>query len=78
MDTEAAHAAPGSLHDAGDQLARKLKERRAERATRWAESSFSQDSFFAFDTRMEGAANSGPVPLTDEAAEPSPRAGASG
>jgi len=43
------------LHDAGDQLARKLKQRRAERAARWAESSFTQDSFFATDSRFDGA-----------------------
>jgi hypothetical protein len=42
------------LFDAGDQLARKLKQRRAERAARWAESSFSQDSFFASDSRFDG------------------------
>lgn len=51
------------LHSAGDQLARKLRERRAERAARWAESGFAPDSFFAFDTRGEG--DSGPTPLTD-------------
>jgi hypothetical protein len=43
------------LHDAGHELARKLKERRAERAVRWAESSFSQDSFFAPDSRYDDA-----------------------
>ena len=64
---DAPHGTPDSLHDAGDQLARKLRQRRAERAARWAESSFSQDSFFAFDSRLDGAANSGPVPLSDAA-----------
>jgi hypothetical protein len=49
------------LYDAGDQLARKLRERRAERAARWAESGFAPDSFFAFD----GRGDSGPAPLTD-------------
>ncbi len=50
------------LHDAGHELARKLKERRAERAVRWAESSFSQDSFFAPDSRYDDAtvAEAGP------------------
>jgi len=43
----------GQLHDAGHELARKLKQRRAERAARWAESSFSQDSFFASDSRFD-------------------------
>lgn len=56
-----AHQAPDPLHDAGDQLARKLKERRAERAARWAESGFATDSFFAFDQRGD----SGPTPLAD-------------
>jgi hypothetical protein len=48
------HVSPDRLHDAGDQLARKLRERRAERAARWAESSFAQDSFFAMDSRFDG------------------------
>lgn len=53
-----------SLHDVGDEVARKLRQRRAERAARWAESSFAQDSFFAFDSRLEGPSiHSGPVPL---------------
>lgn len=52
----------GSLHDAGDEVARKLRQRRAERAARWAESSFAQDSFFAFDSRLEGAPSE-PAPL---------------
>ena len=53
------------FNDAGDQLARKLKERRAERAALWAESSFAQDSFFAFDSRFDGVPSSAPVPLDD-------------
>lgn len=57
---------PGDeLNDAGDQLARKLKERRAERAALWAESSFAQDSFFAYDSRFDGVTNSAPAPLDD-------------
>ncbi|WP_290871608.1 DUF2726 domain-containing protein [Aquabacterium sp.] len=56
---------PGAeaVHDASDLLARKLRQRRAERAARWAESSFAQDSFFAFDSRLDAAANSSPAPL---------------
>lgn len=63
------------LNDAGDQLARKLKERRAERAALWAESSFAQDSFFAFDSRLDGTAPSMPAPLNDlaPAQEAAPR-----
>ena len=53
----------GAVHDAGDQLAQKLRERRAERAARWAESSFAQDSFFAVDSRFDGVTSSGPMPL---------------
>lgn len=56
---------PGALSHAGDQLARRLKERRAERAVRWAESGFAPDSFFAFDSRLDAAANSAPAPLTE-------------
>lgn len=52
---------PDSLLDAGDQLALKLKERRAERAARWAESSFAQDSFFASDSRYDMASTMPPV-----------------
>ncbi len=51
------------LVSAGDQLARRLRERRAERAARWAESGFAPDSFFAFDSRIDPAANSVPAPL---------------
>jgi len=62
--TDSTHFSPDPLHDAGDQLARKLKQRRAERAARWAESSFAQDSFFAFDSRFDGATTS-PASLSE-------------
>jgi hypothetical protein len=52
----------GPLHDAGHELARKLKQRRAERAARWAESSFSQDSFFASDSRFDDTPESDAAP----------------
>lgn len=52
---------PDPLMNAGDQLARKLKQRRAERATRWSESGFAQDSFFAFDSRVDGASTMPPT-----------------
>jgi len=61
---DAQHLTPQQVHSAGDELARKLKQRRAERAQRWAESSFAQDSFFAFDSRFDGATTS-PSPLTE-------------
>ena len=57
--------ADDEFNDAGDQLARKLKERRAERAALWAESSFAQDSFFAFDSRYDGTGNTAPAPLAE-------------
>lgn len=63
---EQAQFSPERLHDAGDQLARKLRERRAERAARWAESSFAQDSFFAMDSRFDGMPN----PLSSSDSEP--------
>ncbi|HET8869516.1 MAG TPA: DUF2726 domain-containing protein [Aquabacterium sp.] len=55
------------LHSVGHQLASKLKQRRAERKALWSESGFSQDSFFAFDSRYDnaGAANSMPGALDD-------------
>lgn len=55
------------LHSVGSQLAKKLKQRRAERHALWSESGFSQDSFFAFDSRFDnaGAANSMPAALED-------------
>lgn len=53
---DAPHLTPEQVHDVGDQLARKLKQRRAERAERWAESSFAQDSFFVFDSADQTAA----------------------
>ena len=55
------NAPPDPLLNAGDQLARKLKERRAERASRWSESSFAQDSFFAFDSRLDAETTMPPV-----------------
>lgn len=61
-----------TLHDAGDQLARRLRERRAERAARWAESAFAPDSFFAFDARGEPMTTS-PSPLSDEGEVREPR-----
>ncbi|MDE2402111.1 MAG: DUF2726 domain-containing protein [Burkholderiales bacterium] len=54
---------PGALHDAGNQLAHKLRERRAERAARWAESSFAQDSFFASDSRLDDVQHSESMPF---------------
>lgn len=60
---EGQHVSSDRLHDAGDQLARKLRERRAERAARWAESSFAQDSFFAMDSRFDGIAATSPAAL---------------
>jgi hypothetical protein len=58
-----AQATRDALHDAGDELARTLRQRREERAQRWGESRFAQDSFFASDSRLDAAANSMPAPL---------------
>ncbi|RZI80878.1 MAG: DUF2726 domain-containing protein [Rubrivivax sp.] len=60
----AKHTLSDSLHDAGDEVARKLRQRRAERAARWAESSFAQDSFFAFDSRLDGSSDRMPLQAT--------------
>lgn len=61
------HVNQDELHNVGNQLAKKLKQRRAERHALWSESGFSQDSFFAFDSRYDnaGAANSMPGALDD-------------
>lgn len=55
------------LNSAGHELASKLKQRRAERKTGWSESGFSQDSFFATDSRFDhlSAANSMPGTLDE-------------
>lgn len=45
------------------ELAQKLTQRRAERATRFHDSSFASDSFFAMDSRFDTAANSVPGQL---------------
>jgi hypothetical protein len=48
------------------ELAQKLHQRRAERASRFQDSTFASDSFFATDSRFDSAANSGPIPLESE------------
>ncbi len=58
-------APPDQLADAGDQLARKLKERRAERAARFGDSAFAQDSFFAHDSRFDGTDTTTPGEFDD-------------
>ena len=60
-----APAAPSPLTQARTELAEKLHRRRAERASRFQDSAFASDSFFAVDSRFDDdtAANSGPVPL---------------
>lgn len=61
-----AHGAPDTttpLAAARDELARKLHRRRAERASRFHDSQFASDSFFAEDSRGDQAANSAPAPL---------------
>jgi hypothetical protein len=48
------------------ELAQKLHQRRAERASRFQDSGFASDSFFALDSRFDdAAANSSPVPFQD-------------
>jgi Protein of unknown function (DUF2726) len=51
--------APASdLHQARDSLSHTVASRRAERTALWQDSSVFQDSFFAPDSRMDGASNS--------------------
>lgn len=48
------------------ELAQKLHQRRAERASRFQDSGFASDSFFALDSRFDdAAANSSPAPFLD-------------
>lgn len=47
-----------SFHKASSTLSDTVRSRRAERSTRWADSGFSQDSFFAPDSRFDAAAAS--------------------
>jgi hypothetical protein len=59
----AANRAPQSapaadLHQARDSLTHTVASRRAERTALWQDSSVFQDSFFAPDSRMDGAGNS--------------------
>jgi hypothetical protein len=52
-------SAPASdLHQARDSLSNAVASRRAERSALWQDSSVFQDSFFAPDSRMDGAGNS--------------------
>ena len=69
----AASAAVSPLVAARAELAQKLHQRRAERASRFQDSGFASDSFFALDSRFdESAANSGPVPFVDTMANRAP------
>jgi hypothetical protein len=79
----AAHAASGApaspLVAARAELAQKLHQRRAERASRFQDSGFASDSFFALDSRFdEAAANSAPAPFIDSASHGAPAGGATG
>lgn len=59
-------AAVSPLVAARAELAQKLHQRRAERASRFQDSGFASDSFFALDSRFDdAAANSSPVPFVD-------------
>lgn len=58
------------------ELAQKLHQRRAERASRFQDSGFASDSFFALDSRFdEAAANSAPAPFIEAAPRGVPTAG---
>lgn len=64
-----ATATASPLVAARAELAQKLHQRRAERASRFQDSGFASDSFFTLDSRFDDtAANSAPVPFADTAA----------
>jgi hypothetical protein len=58
-----AAASSSPLNVARAELAQKLNERRAARASRFQDSAFASDSFFVTDSRFDLAANSSPAPL---------------
>lgn len=71
-----AATAPSPLVAARAELAQKLHQRRAERASRFQDSGFASDSFFALDSRFDdAAANSSPAPFVDTMAHASPASG---
>lgn len=53
----APQAGPGahSIHEASESLAHTVASRRAQRTALWQDSTFFQDSFFALDSRFDGA-----------------------
>jgi hypothetical protein len=55
---QSAPAPASDLNQARDSLAHTVASRRAERTALWQDSSVFQDSFFAPDSRMDGAGNS--------------------
>ncbi|HIV69303.1 MAG TPA: DUF2726 domain-containing protein [Candidatus Aquabacterium excrementipullorum] len=61
-----AQPAASPLVAARAELAQKLHQRRAERASRFQDSGFASDSFFALDSRFDdAAANSAPAPFVE-------------
>lgn len=52
LDSGHEHSSP-SIAAAGAQLANTVRKRRAERSSRWQDSSFATDSFFAPDSRLD-------------------------
>lgn len=61
---------PSQLDEARSTLATTVKRRREQRDALWQDSSFSHDSFFAPDSRLEGLIESGFAPLPEAAPAP--------
>ncbi|WP_309638714.1 hypothetical protein [Methylibium sp.] len=61
---------PPGFHQARSTLSDTVRTRRAERSARWADSGYPQDSFFAPDSRLDGAPSSefAPLAAADDAA----------
>ncbi|WKB54953.1 DUF2726 domain-containing protein [Eleftheria terrae] len=75
-------AAPAGFAEARDTLATTVRKRREQRSGGWQDSSFSQDSFFAPDNRLDGLVESGfmdiaPATAAAPAAGPAPARAAS-
>lgn len=70
--TTAAAPAAARLDEARHSLADTVRRRREQRESRWQDSSFSHDSFFAPDSRLDAMADSGFLPSVPGAAPTAP------
>jgi len=67
---------PPSLHQARDNLASTVANRRAERTALWQDSTLFQDSFFAMDSRFDSSFTSSDFSALSDKSSDGPKAGA--